>query len=470
LSTSLAFKITKKQTTDLLWTRGNLAFKYHDGQKVIDAAYRSVTGKLFVCNIARRFGKTYWAVTKALEVAIKTENARVVIASAFQKDVAQFIVPTFKTILKDCPKSLKPNFNATSKKYEFSNGSEILICGLDKNPDAGRGNYCDLYIYEEAAFVGEDQIQYTFDSVVMPMTMNRPNAKIIMISTPPRSPSHPFKSFCDRASNQNAYVKLTIYDNPMVSPETIEEYKAECLNVSDWEREYMASFVVDTNSAVIPEWKDEFVQDTSKDGLYPIWHRYTSMDMGTRDLTAMIYAYYDFQTGKIVIEDETDINGPEMTTPIVAQLVKDREERLWGKTKVYKRIADSNNPQMLQDMSILHQLYFQPTNKDTLSAMVNQVRIMVQAGRIIVHPRCLKLIGCLNSAVYSNADRNMFSRSKEFGHFDHLAALIYLVRNVDQATNPLSAIHGMSPFTHHINPQTNENSANARVIKNIFKR
>jgi hypothetical protein len=61
---------------------------------------------------------------------------------------------------------------------------------------------------------------------------------------------------------------------------------------------------------------------------------------------------------------------------------------------------------------------------------------MVAEGRIIVHPRCKQLAGCLEFGVWDEK-RRKFERTETLGHFDALAALIYLVRNLDVHTNPI---------------------------------
>jgi hypothetical protein len=47
-----------------------------------------------------------------------------------------------------------------------------------------------------------------------------------------------------------------------------------------------------------------------------------------------------------------------------------------------------------------------------------------------------------------------------YGHYDHLAALVYLVRNLDQNTNPIPNNYGISARNHWINPsQTKQEQA-----------
>ena len=86
-----------------LWRRGSLSWKLKGSQKLIETAYNKVEGKLFVSNCSRRFGKSFWAAAKCLEVALKTPNQKIKFASAFANDMEEIIIPAFNFLLDDCP-------------------------------------------------------------------------------------------------------------------------------------------------------------------------------------------------------------------------------------------------------------------------------------------------------------------------------------------------------------------------------
>ena len=422
-----------------LWKRNDLSWKFHDGQLVIDQGYRLVTAKLFVGNCSRRFGKTYWVVTECVRVARSKDRARVKIATAFLTDLEEFIKPAFDAVFDDCPDEFLPQWIESKKKYRFKNGSEIQLIGLDRKPNGGRGNYCDLYVFDEAAYISN--LSYIYSSVVVPMTMYRKGARVIMISTPPKSPDHEFKEFCTKAKIENAYVELDIYKNPMVTPEMAEEYKKECLTETDWEREYLCKFVTDQTLAIVPEMKDyKYSRSTDLEN-YQHYHKYVSMDLGVRDLNVTLFGYYDFLRGKLVIEKEHVMTGPQMTTPALHKEIADIELELWktadGKAiSPYKRVADNNNPLLLSDLGSIHDMHFNPTSKDDLHAMVNKMRVWIKDKRLEIDESCVLLIDSLNFGLWNNK-RSEFARSKVLGHYDAVAALMYLIRNIDEHTNPI---------------------------------
>jgi hypothetical protein len=398
-------------------------------------------------------------------------------ASAFLADVEEIIIPAFESHLHWCPKELIPKWSETKKKYTFKDKSQIQLIGLDKNPDKVRGQYCDLFVFDEAGFIKD--LEYLWGSVVVPMFKGRKGAKGVMFSTPSRSPAHPFQMFCEKAILEEAYLKMTIYDDPLTTQEEIEEFKAECLTESDWLREYLCEFVVDENLAIIPEWKRTFEDVPLKDEFFQFYHKYTAMDIGVKnDKTAILFMYYDFLRAKLVVTDEWTINGPKMTTDIVAKEIMEREALNYSITKngevhppkphQVHRYGDNNNHLLLQDLTTIHKIPFAATTKDTLEAMVNKVRLWVKAGRVEVHPRCTQLIGCLRSGVFKE-NRKEFDRSLLYGHFDSLAALIYGVRNIQENINPIPADYGFSGDTHYVSSALqNSRGANAATLKKMM--
>jgi len=450
-----------------LWRRGSLSWKLKSSQKLIEDAFAKVEGKLFVCNCSRRFGKSFWAAKKCLERALGEPKQKIKFASAFANDLEEIIIPAFNFLLEDCPPEILPEWQVSRKKFIFKNGSEIQLIGLDRNPNGPRGQFCDLFIFEEAGFI--NRLDYLYSAVVIPMFKGRPNAMAIMISTPPISPAHPFQIFCKKSEREGAYAKFTIYEDPEIEQYEIDELKAECLTESDWLREFMVEFVIDSNLGIVPEWKKENVQDYNKDEYWRYYHKYVSMDLGVRDKTAALFAVYDFLEAKLFILDEMVMAGPEMTTDKLAIAIADKEKDSFGGAEVYRRVADNNNLLLLQDLTTLHGLTFSPTTKGSLEAMINRLRLWVKQGKIVISPKCTELIGCLETGIWKK-NRKEFDRSPLYGHFDALAGLMYLVRNVRENVNPIPALYNLSQDSHFIEEkETYETTQNISMIKKMFR-
>lgn len=428
------------------WERGILSWKLHAGQQVIENSYLGIANKFFLLNCSRRFGKTFWLVIKALENLISSKNPfpRIKLASATFEDLKEFILPTFETILADCHfygEGKRLRYYRSDRKFVYEpNGGEIKLLGIDRNPDGGRGPYCDWYGIDEARNIDSDNLKYLYSSVIHPMTLNRPNAKIIMASTPPDSADHSFASFfMEKAKDENGYVELNIYQAAHLSKKDIEDAKRECITDEDWQREYLCQVITSPQRAIIQSnhLKGLEVEEFERPPYFEFLPRYVCMDLGVKnDFTAMGFGYWDPLKKKFFLEDEDTVVGTDLTTNIIKSLVTHKEKKLWGDLGVFRRIADNNNPLLLQDLSILHNLYFSATSKDTLQAMVNALREFIMFGHLVVHPRCEKTIGAIKYGIW-NKKRNAFDRSNAYGHYDHLAMLMYLVRNIDQTANPV---------------------------------
>ena len=446
---------TAALATSALWKHGELDWKLHSGQIQIKEALKKSKGKLFVGNCARQLGKSFEMVTEALELAIKKPKARIKYGTAFLADLVEFIQPNFETIIEDAPNSVKPIYRSQKSKWIFPhNGSEIKLVGLDKNPDGMRGNAIDMSVVDECGFVSE--LDYLYKSVLVPATTHRPDAKIILISTPPSTPAHGFADYAQRAEAEGNYIKLTIFDNPMLTMERIAELCKEAggEESTTWRREYLCEFVTDADSQIIPEWNDKYVAENPRTEFFPFYHLYDGMDLGVKHFTVVIFGYYDFKNAKLIIEDEIRLNGPSLTTKVLHGQILAKESELWKERAPYRRISDNNNLQLIQDLAIDYKMTFIPTDKEALEAMINEVRIMIVAGRIEVHPRCKQLIGCLKYGVWDKT-RKKFAKSSGYGHFDALAALIYLVRNLDKHTNPIPATYGFDVRNSVIKQQKN---------------
>jgi hypothetical protein len=134
-----------------------------------------------------------------------------------------------------------------------------------------------------------------------------------------------------------------------------------------------------------------------------------------------------------------DISGTTTTTDLIESALIEKQESIPGKpySDPYRRVADNSHPLLLNDLAVRPaNIVFAATDKAKIHEMVGKVRVWVRQDRIRVHARCKQLIGCLSSGIWNN-QRTEFERSKAYGHYDALAALVYLVRNIDEYTNPI---------------------------------
>lgn len=443
----------QKEAQHYLWYQHKLDFLLWEHQKALENKYQEIAarggGFMFV-NCTRRFGKSFWVVKKCIEIALSCKNhqPRIKLGSAFLQDLKEFIIPAFDHVLETKPHDLEVQFKVSEKKYIFPNDSEVLLVGLDLKPNGIRGTHNDLIIFEEAGFI--KNLGYLYSSIAKPTTAYRKGAMIIMIGTPPLSPDHPYVEFMEKAKMEDAYIEFTIDDNTMLSDAEKKELLDECLSDTDRLREYYCKVVVDETRAIVPEFnEDKHVVEVEEDELFKFYYKYVCMDLGVVDQTVALFSYYDYKRAKLVILDEMMMQGHKMTTDMLADGIKVKEKQLWGDQKTYLRVADSDNLQLINDLAILHQLPFVTTHKETLEAMVNLVRMWVKQDRVEIAPHCRLLIGCLKTGIWDER-RKQFNRSPIYGHYDALAALVYLVRNIDTASNPIPTLLNMSEANMYI--------------------
>lgn len=421
-------------------------------------------GRKYVIHCSRRLGKTFLLCVLAIIFALNKPNAQIRYASVTQKSVRKMIHPIMKQLNSFLSQDLRGKWNNQEGAYLFKNGSAIHVAGVNNgHEDDLRGQASSLCLVDESGYV--DNLEYLVDSVLIPQLITT-KGKLIMASSSPLSPAHQFATYIHEAKENGFYSSFDITQGGY-NEETVEEFLKEAggRNSTTAKREYFNELIVDKEMSIVPEWNDSYIQESTKDEFYKFYHKYESMDIGVRDKTAILFGYYDFKQAKLYIEDEFTLSGPDTTTKNINSGINEVEKRIKYK-EIYRRVADNNNLLLLNDLSVDFDKHFSPTSKDSLAAMVNELRLWVQSGRIIVSQKCEQLLGCLKYGVYQDNKRKEFGRSKNYGHYDALASLIYLVRNIDQSTNPIPQDYGFTQNTW--NSGRVQESENIQQLKKIF--
>jgi len=127
----------------------------------------------------------------------------------------------------------------TRTKIRFANGSEIVALPCGRDGSTLRGYTADMVILDEANFIPGIVI----DSVVRPTMITRPNARMIMISTPWMR-DHPFYEALSKPELKFKTYTWPTSMNPMISQERLELEK-KTMGEYDFNREYNAVFIDD---------------------------------------------------------------------------------------------------------------------------------------------------------------------------------------------------------------------------------
>lgn len=434
------------------WRKADLSFKYRPVQLKVNLKFQEAKGlsRKFVLNCTRRFGKSTWMFAKDVEACLAEPNTEVAFIAPVHKNLNQYLKKITRSVFDGCPDELKPNWNKQNTCFEFPNGSILYVAGANRESyNQLRGYGLKRAAIDEAAQV--DNLKELLKDVLLPALFDS-DGDLLIGSTPPPSPDHYFTELCEEAKLGGYYAHYTIYDTDYPA-DRIEEWKRETIkkpsDITTWQREYLAMFVVDAERALCPEWSTEkYAKDIERDDvLFPFYVKWMALDSGARDKTVGLFAYYDFKNARIVVEDEFWLQGVDVRSDKIAEAGKKKEQEL--KYIDTTRYADNDNLILIQDLTSFHDYPILSVSKDSLEAMVNQVRLMVNAGRLVVHPRCKLLIATLEGGIW-NEQKTDFARTENLGHMDAFAALMYLVRTINMVMNPIPPHLGVNPHTHHI--------------------
>lgn len=451
----------------IAWRLGKIGYKLRNIQKIIKQEWLNSfqRGQKHYAECTRRLGKSTLLLNILTEHCIQHPGSKAGFYAPVKEGLKDYVVPIIEKVFSDCPPDMMPWLDShltlhlpkesqiifrgsNNQQHRFRRGNDLQIGGVDEGRDV-------------------DELDNLIDSVVMPSLFTT-SGRLLIFSTPADTEDHPLHAIKQAAERGGWYSKYTIYDCHKADPleftmEQINTWEKETTDKVAWQREFLAMWVKDPTKIIIPEWSDDYVQSPEHNEYFQFYHKYIGMDLGVRDKTAGLFGYYDFKKAKLIIEDEFTLQDSEVRTDRISEIIKakemaldyqvlhdrkdDKYKLLEHHEKVFRRVADNNNPLLINDLNSLYGLDFFATAKDELPAMINLVREWVKDGRILVNPSCRELIGCLRNAVWDKNKKDL-DRSRLFGHFDALMALVYLVRNVDTSTNPIPKYYGKSWATH----------------------
>lgn len=446
-----------------LWRAARLRYKLHAGQREIYDHYRkwehdsharrkrgeSQEGywpRVYAINCGRRFGKDYLSLLCRLEDGIRKPGSTFTYATAYAKDIASIVLPLFDQLVEDCPESIKPiyrqSYQGTEAGLFFPNGSIIRLVGIDTNPNGLRGRSSDGFTISEASFC--DKLKYVVTSVIMPQFMGHLGATLMMNSTPSDEPAHSWKiDFIPDAIVRGAYQHKTIFDNPRISNAERDEFIATLggIDSEQCKRELLCIDVRSESRTVIPEFNApkhviEWVAPEYFLG-------YTAIDPGSRDLCAVVCAYYDFSAARLVVA--SDWAKRNASTAEIAAALRACEEKAFGqsfywdhdkfKPNPFLRLSDTE-PRLIHDLNVQHDLKVGSADKrDGKEASLNNLRNAFHQDRIAVLPTATNTLLHLEGAIWNN-QRTDYVRSEALGHCDIVDALKYMWRAVNQQLSP----------------------------------
>lgn len=237
----------------------------------------------------RRFGKTVFAINHLIKHALTCELPRPRVA---------FIAPTFtqaKRIAWDYVKyyaGVIPgiSFNETELRVDFPNGARLMLLSAE-NPDALRGIYLDLAIFDEFGM----QNPRVWGEVVRPALSDREGAAVFLGT--PAGHNHFYdlletaRSQEEEGSDQWYWKIVKASESNLVKPLELDAAKAQ-MTPEQYEQEYECSFT----AAIIGAYYGKLLADAEDNGRItrvpydPAYPVHTAWDLGINDSTAIWFA------------------------------------------------------------------------------------------------------------------------------------------------------------------------------------
>lgn len=437
---------TRDEAIAYAWRLGRLNYRRRNtqkliAQKIIEA--QKVSRKVYI-ETTRRLGKSSEMLAMFIEHCIQRPNWKAGFFAPVKDGLLDYIEPIIRKTLEDCPAGIAPVFNGQRFMLEFANGSAILFRGSNnKQHRVRRGQEFNEAGVDEGRDV--DDIDVLIDSVIMPALFSA-DGHLYITSTPADTRSHPLYRYHQQAAAEGWLIKLTIWDANRLDPHVyklplIEEWKAETLKSVDgedvWKREYECDWVINKSRAAVPEWNGSYIRDMKRDPYYQFYDHYIAIDWGYYDFTAIGFGTWMYRDACLQIESELTFSGTDVRSDLISDAIARQAVKLWGDDWTATQVSDSADPILINELNQHPRMSFVPVHKmNTLESMLDQFRVLVNQGKIIVSPQCPMTTHGLANGVWDDKraklDQDVFAR-----HFDHLMQLVYMTRSLDVNHNPI---------------------------------
>lgn len=504
----LSYKLQRHQIADYLdfldWNAERQTPEHRAWVKEIDALYDN----LWVDECGRRHGKTARALLLAVGEMLRRPGSRGLIATPLAKAIGGIIVPLTKILFRDAPEGYFPRYVRSHGAdgpglLVEATGSYCKLIGLDKNPDATRGEYLDFAVISEAGFV--KGLYELVTSVLMPQFRYRAHAWLLMETSTAKVADCEFNAeFREDAKLRGAYRLHPITDNTSLSPDELdqEERRSGGKTSAQCRRELYCELTRDPDDMIVPEFDEAVHVIDPRQYTRPKYaHCHVGFDPGTTDPHGLVWFHFNWELQCIVVEAAWARSNA--STGTIAATVQEFEQKLWGtqhrapgerkrelsiadailtgdakawdappealtywhpgeyslKANPYSRVSDIDN-QFVLDMNTDHGMNVRKAEKGPGTKEADTEHLRVLFGARPVKVRILKngdtepLIMQLRSGEWNTDEtghRTDWKRTKTLGHCDCIAGLKYAVRDVLWTRNPNKpAIVDPRELDHHV--------------------
>jgi len=403
-------------------------------------------------------GKTKAGVAEFTKLCLLNQGCDSLVVALNYPLADKTIVPGFKSLFDDS--GIEYTYNSNKHTFHLTDFGNNIYIGSSDVPDSLKGSNVSHVWFDELASMPKE----AYTQGIGRNRLRCPTGNKIFHTTTPEGINWVYEEFFLSSMEGREIIIGASWDNVAVDRkyfnDLIKRYTPEQVEMYIHGR-----FAKGRDGLILPEWDDKWITQSYTSKYYPHYCHYVSLDLGVRDKTAILFGTYFFVESRLYVEREVIMHGSDMTTLSIADAIRKTEHELWKGSNNIRRYSDWNNPLLLQDLSALHGIYVDNAMKDEIEAMVNDTRVFVNGGRLLIHPSCVELIANCNMAKWNPKKlRPDFARTSSLGHMDAMASLLIMKRNIDEYTNPIP-VTMMNPFMQHA--QIIE--ANYHVLEEVFK-
>lgn len=328
-------------------------------------------------------GKSY-SICQKIIIRCCREPINILVCRRYGTTLRNSCFSLFKEVLGKWQLLPYVKIKETDMSIEFSNGSKIIMIGLDVEEKLLSLNNISTVWIEEAYEVEKNKVE----QLNLRMRGKADNQQIIMSWNPISKHSWLYDFTTENPPNNSIFLHSTYRDNPFLSPAYVEALdEMEVRNPAKYRVYGLGEWGVDVEGLVITNWrKEEF--DPLALAAQGLEHR-AGMDIGWIDKSAIIDTLYDKDNHIIYVFNEFYKSGCQLSELAVA--IKQMNLQ---KTRLY---VDSAEPRSIQ--------YFKneginavgcAKGKDSVKAGL----MFLQDNLIIVHPSCTNFITELENFSY----------------------------------------------------------------------
>lgn len=374
-----------------------------------DPRYRQVVGCL-----SRRTGKTFIANSLAFVKAMEPNSCILIVSPNFSLTNISWNEQVRLLTKHGIELASK---NKTEREIKLENGSLIKF-GSAAQADSLVGRSYDLIIFDEAAIENAGRDAY---NVQLRPTLDKPNSKIIFISTP-RGTANYFYEFYNRGFTEEfstwVSVHSTYRDNPRMNLADVEEAR-KGMSKAEFEQEYEASFVT-FEGQIYEAFSEEHIEEglTERMAAALVANRFKydvimGVDPGYKDDTAGLILVYD--TDEEIFNLVWEYSENERTTAQHA-LEFDTVFKQWDVDMCF---IDAAAAQFRQDLSVMYDIPSNAAIKSVLDGIA-YVQTLIEQNKLRIDSRCEKTILMLKNYRWDPNDKLVKPRPLHDA-FSHLA-------------------------------------------------